>query len=126
MRFESAKAASAQREMKTVAAMDSLSMANLRSSKDDISAFRRVNARTFILRDSVWTDQRYRSDMTTTAIKPFSKAYFDLMVELPELRAVFALGSKVVVVGRDQAIAVSDRGAESLSPAQLAGLVKTW
>jgi len=126
MRFESAKAASAQRAMSTVAAMDSLSLANVSASRDDATSLRRVNSRTFVLRDSVWTDQRYRSGMATTTIKSFSKAYFDLMVQLPELRAVFALGSNVVVVGRDQAIAVSDHGSELLSPAQLAALVKAW
>ena len=44
------------------------------------------NARTFMLQDSVWTDQRYRSEMATTTIKPFSKAYFDVIAALPELR----------------------------------------
>jgi hypothetical protein len=87
---------------------------------------RRVDTRTFVLRDSVWTDQRYRSNMPTTTVKPFSKAYFDLMAEIPELRAAFALGSRVIVVGRDRAIVLADQGVESLTPAQLAALAKAW
>ena len=80
----------------------------------------------FLLRDSVWTDQRYRSEMPTVTIKPFSKAYFDLLNAIPELRAVFALGSRVIVAGRDRAIALSDRGQETLTAAQLAALAKAW
>ena len=126
MRFESAKAASAQRTVSTVAVMDSLSAAAGGRSRDASRSTRRVDTRTFVLRDSVWTDQRYRSDMATTTVKPFSKAYFDLIAELPELRAVFALGPRVVVVGRDRAIALGERGVDSLTPAQLAALVKAW
>jgi hypothetical protein len=64
--------------------------------------------------------------MATTTIKPYSKAYFDVIAALPELRAAFALGSRVIVVGRDRAIALSERGSETLAPAQLAALVKAW
>jgi Ca-activated chloride channel family protein len=122
-RFESAKMATAQRAMSSVAMADSLSMA---VSRETAHSARRIDARTFILRDSVWTDQRYRSDMPTTAIKPFSKAYFDIMTELPELKAVFALGSKVIVVGKDRAISLSDRGAALLGRSELATIVKAW
>jgi len=123
-RFESAKVASAQRTMSTIAAADSLAVANV--GRDAARSVRRVDARTFLLRDSVWTDQRYRSEMTTVTIKPFSKAYFDLLTTIPELRPVFALGSRVIVVGRDRAIALGDRGQETLTAAQLAALAKAW
>src|SRR5262249_62269752 len=76
MRFESAKMATAQRAMSSVAMADSLSAA---VNRDATRSTRRVDARTFNLRDSVWTDQRYRSGMAITAVKPFSKAYFDLI-----------------------------------------------
>jgi Ca-activated chloride channel family protein len=125
MRFESAKTASAQRKATSLAQVDSA------RTRDDLSAanagsVRRVDGRTFVLRDSAWTDQRYRSDMATTTIKPYSKAYFDVIAALPELRAAFALGSRVIAVGRDRAIALSERGSETLAPAQLAALVKAW
>jgi hypothetical protein len=64
--------------------------------------------------------------MPTTTIKPFSQAYFDLLDRLPELRAVFALGARVLVVGKDRAISLSDRGAAQLSPAELKSLVGAW
>ena len=46
---------------------------------------------------------------TTMKIKPFSKAYFDLLAQLPELRAALALGDRVIVVGRDRAISFARR-----------------
>jgi Ca-activated chloride channel homolog len=125
-RFEAAKTASAQRMMSTVAAVDSASAVVGGVARGAEVSTRRVDTRTFVLRDSVWTDQRYRSDMPTTTVKPFSKAYFDLVAAIPELRAAFALGSRVIVVGRDRAIALADQGAESLTTAQLAALAKAW
>lgn len=123
-RFESAKVASAQRAMSTISMADSLAAAT--AGRDAARSVRRVDARTFLLRDSIWTDQRYRSEMPSITVKPFSKAYFDLLNAIPELRPVFALGSRVIVVGRDRAIALSDRGQETMTAAQLAALAKAW
>jgi hypothetical protein len=79
-----------------------------------------------VLRDGVWTDARYTSSMPTTKIKPFSKAYFDIVSALPELRAALALGDRVIVVGRDRAISSGDDGVAELSASALAALVKAW
>ena len=87
---------------------------------------RRVDGRTFALRDGVWRDERYRVGMATTRIKPYSKAYFDLIAELPELKPVFALGNRVIVVGKDRAISLADDGVETLSPQSLTAFVKGW
>jgi hypothetical protein len=87
---------------------------------------RRVDTRTFTLRAGVWTDERYRPAMNTSRIKPFSKAYFDLLSALPELRAVFALGNRVAVAGRDRAIILADDGVDTLSSTALAALTKAW
>jgi len=121
-RFESAKAASAQRSVTSVMAIDSIAAA---ATATRVST-RRVDGRTFVLRDSVWTDARYRPTMPTTNIKPFSRAYFDLLDRLPELRAVFALGSRVVVVGKDRAISLSENGAPELSAAELTSITGAW
>ena len=124
--FESAKAASAQRSMNSVAAMDSMSAVLAGPRADGSLSMRRVDTRTFTLRDGVWTDERYRPAMNGTRIKPFSKAYFDLISALPELRAVFALGNRVVVAGRDRAIILADDGVDTLSSTALAALTKAW
>ncbi len=124
MRFEAAKAAAAQRSASSVATMDSVAAAS--ESRRDGASVRRIDGRTFLLKDSVWTDQRFRTGMNTTKIKAYSKAYFDLLSQLPELKAAFALGSRVIVVGRDRAIALDDKGADALPQATLAALVKAW
>src|SRR5258707_8393442 len=110
--FESAKAASAQRSMSSVAVMDSMSAAMTGPRSDGSLSMRRVDTRTFNLHDGVWTDERYRAAMSTTRIKPFSRAYFDVLAALPELRAVFALGNRVAVAGRDGAIVLADDGVD--------------
>ncbi len=102
-----------------MAAIDSLSLANggPMRDKDEARSTRRVNGHTFVLHDGVWTDVRYHAGMPTTKIKPFSKAYFDLLQQVPELRAVFALGDRVIVVGTTRAIRVDDTGVAELTPA---------
>ena len=65
MRFESAKAASAQRAASTVAAVDSISAAGFSARRvagvavgERAASTRVVNGHTFVLRDGVWTDAR--------------------------------------------------------------------
>jgi hypothetical protein len=130
MRFESAKAASAQRAANSVAVLDSLARAKPsgvgESNDGSAASTRSLNGHTFVLQSGTWTDARYTKSMPTTKIKPFSKAYFDLVAALPELRASLALGDRVIVVGRDRAISTSDDGVAELSPGALAALVKAW
>jgi Ca-activated chloride channel family protein len=87
---------------------------------------RMVAGRRFSLRDSVWTDSRYTSSMRTVTIRPYSKAWFDIVARIPELKAVFAIGDQVVVAGRSVAIAVSANGVERLSDAELVQLAGQW
>ncbi len=126
--FESAKVASAQRSVSNVAAIDSLSLATGRPmrDKDEARATRRVDGRTLVLRDGAWTDARYHAGMQVTTIKPYSKAYFDLLQQLPELKPVFALGDRVVVVGKTSAIRVDDSGVADVAPNALMALVRGW
>jgi Ca-activated chloride channel homolog len=128
-RFESAKAASMQRSVTSLTALDSLARAASPSSTSGTSSrvsTQRIDGRTFVLRDSVWTDTRYRPNMPTTTIKPFSPTYFELLDRLPDLRATFALGSRVIVVGKDRAISLKDNGVEQLSRGELQTLVAAW
>jgi Ca-activated chloride channel family protein len=118
MRFEQAKTAAAQRSAVSAAALDSLSGSS--------ASTRRVGTRSFVLRDGMWTDSRYNVSMTRVAIKPYSKAYFDLLDALPELRDVFSLGARVAVAGRSQAIVLADDGVSDLSRDALARIARTW
>jgi Ca-activated chloride channel homolog len=125
--FESAKAASAQRSASNIAVIDSLSVAASRQrDKDEARTTRRIDGRTFTLRDGAWTDVRYHAGMQLTAIKPYSKAYFDVLRQLPELKGVFAIGDRVVVVGKSGAIRVDDSGVAELVPSALAALARGW
>jgi len=126
--FEAAKVASAQRSMSNVAAIDSLSLANGRPmrDKDEARGTRRVDGRTFMLHDAAWTDVRYHAGMQVTTIKPYSKAYFDLLQQVPELKPVFALGDRVVVVGKTRAIRVDDSGVAEMTPSAMMALVSGW
>jgi Ca-activated chloride channel family protein len=124
MQFEAAKAASAQRVAMNMAAVDSI--ATSRGGSDASSTTRRVDGRTFILRDSVWTDARFHEGMQMTTIKAYSAAYFGLLSRLPELRAALSVGARVVIVGRDRAIAVAENGVTQLSATELTALVDAW
>jgi len=121
--FEGAKVASEQRAAKSLAAVD------LAASAPPISnaaALRKEQGRTFVLRDGIWTDVRYQSSMKTVSVKPYSKAYFDLLSQLPELRGVFAIGDKLIAVGKSTAISVSDAGVNELSAAELSRVARDW
>jgi Ca-activated chloride channel family protein len=124
VQFEAAKAASAQRIAVNASAVDSI--ADSRVGAGAAATTRRVDGRTFILRDSVWTDTRYQTSMRTTEIKPFSAAYFDLLARLPELRGALALGAHIIVVGKDRAIAIADSGVTQLSAADMNAIVNAW
>jgi uncharacterized protein YegL len=129
LRFESAKAAAAQRSVSSLAAADSLSMAaavlpGRSASAPDRS--RAVDGHVFTMRDGVWTDARFAPTIPVTKIVAYSTAYFDLLRALPELRGAFALGSRVVVVGRKTAIRVGDEGSSELAPSVIEALAKAW
>ncbi len=125
-RFEIAKQASAQRDAGSIAALDSMSKVANRAPAPGRPSTRVVDGHTFELRDSVWTDARLTAATQVTRIKPFSKAYFDLLDRLPELRAPFGLGDRVTVVGKLRAISLADDGASDLSSAALAALATAW
>jgi Ca-activated chloride channel family protein len=109
---------------------------SVRSLADDAAAFRvnsargvtmrRAGTRTFVLRDSVWTDARFEEGVRVVSIKPYSDAYFAVVRALPELKEAFALGERVLVRGSKVAIAVSPTGVERLSDAELQALVTSW
>jgi hypothetical protein len=130
-RFEMAKAAAAQRAVGNIASLDSIKAAAPASggaARGDVGAnTRRIDARTFALRDGVWTDIRFRAGMETIIIKPYSKAYFDLVGQLPELRSAFALGDRVIIVGKSLAISLDDsKGAAELTDTIRKSIARGW
>ncbi|HET8770070.1 MAG TPA: VWA domain-containing protein [Gemmatimonadaceae bacterium] len=116
--FESAKAAAAMREARSVADL---------APRAEEQGVTQTSTRRFVLRDSVWVDTRPASDgARTERIRAYSAAYFDVMERLPELREAFALGERVEVHGRAVTIVLDPAGVETMSAASLAALTRDW
>lgn len=120
VQFEAAKTAAAQRSVTNVAAADSAS-----GLREDANV-RHAGNLTFVLRDGVWTDVRYKSSGPVVRVKPFSDAYFRLLELQPDLRDAFTVGERAIIAGRSVAIELTPTGAERLSDGDLALLRDHW
>ena len=118
--FEAAKTAAAQRSATNVAE------ANAASGFADEASVRRMGNLTFVLRDSVWTDVRYRRGLPTVRVKAFSNAYFALIERMPELREAFSVSDRLRVAGRAITIELAPDGSEQLTDRDLALLREHW
>jgi len=81
---------------------------------------------TFVLRDSVWTDVRYKRTGAVLQVKPFSDAYFRLIEMVPDLREAFSVGERVIVAGRSMAIELTPSGKESLTDRDVNLIKDRW
>jgi hypothetical protein len=81
---------------------------------------------TFVLRDSVWTDVRYKQTGTVLRVKPFSDAYFKLIELVPELREPFSVGERLIVSGRSMAIELTQSGVDRLADRDLTLIRDRW
>ena len=87
-----------------------------------VQLIRAISAKTFILRDEVWTDTTFDpAQMTTTKIDFGSERYFDLLAEHPEWGPYFAAGQRVIVVQADQAYEIVGEGGEAATQQQTGG-----
>jgi Ca-activated chloride channel family protein len=120
MRFEAAKTASAQRAATTIAEVDAL------GALRDETSVRRLGSVTLLLRDSVWTDARFKKDAPVLRVKPFSDAYFKLIEMMPDLREPFSFSERLIISGRSMAIELTPRGKEQLTEADLRLLRDRW
>ncbi len=120
--FEAAKMASAQRSAKSLAVLDSLSSA---MGAADALAVRTVNGHTFTLRDGRWVDNALTDSTRVVRVQTFSKSYFALLDRIPELRAMAALGDRVVMAGRRVAIEIVPQAPE-LTAAELDAAERGW
>jgi Ca-activated chloride channel family protein len=126
VQFEAAKSASAQRSATNLSAADSaVGMADFSGSGISGKVTRAGNV-TFVLRDGVWTDVRYRQTGTVLRVKPFSDAYFKLIEMLPDLRESFSVGEQAIVAGRSMAIELTPVGVEKLTDRDVALIRNNW
>jgi Ca-activated chloride channel homolog len=120
VQFEAAKSAAAQRSATSIAAADAAV-----GTREDANV-RRAGTVTFVLRDSVWTDVRYKKSGMVLQVKPFSDAYFKLIEILPDLREPFSIGERVIVAGRSMAIELIPSGEERLTDRDLTLIKDRW
>lgn len=120
--FESARAASEQRAVTSLAVADELGLAKDKAGADA----RRVGSKIFLRRGDTWVDAGRSDSARTIRIKPFSEAYFKLLNTIPELREVFALGNKVIVAGKTATIELADNGSPTISEADLRTIQAGW
>jgi Ca-activated chloride channel family protein len=126
VQFEAAKSASAQRSATNLSAADSaVGMAGFSGGRTSGRVTRAGNV-TFVLRDNVWTDVRYRQTGTVLRVKPFSDAYFKLIELLPDLREPFSVGERAIVAGRNMAIELTLIGVEKLTDRDVALIRNNW
>lgn len=119
-RFEAAKAAAAQRSVTSMAMADSVA-----AISTDARAKRAGNV-TFVLRNGIWTDVRYKNLGPVLRVKPFSDAYFRLIELQPDLREALSVGERAIVAGRSMSIELSPNGVELLSERDQAMLRDRW
>jgi hypothetical protein len=122
IQFEAAKTAAAQRSVTSLSMADEADFSGARQG-DGVT---RAGNVTFVLRDSVWTDVRYKKTGTVLQVKPFSDAYFKLIEMVPDLREAFSVGERVIVVGRSMAIELTSSGKESLTDRDMALIRDRW
>jgi Ca-activated chloride channel homolog len=126
VQFEAAKTAAAQRSVTNLSAADSaMGFSGYASAGPNGNVTRAGNV-TFVLRDSVWTDVRYKKSGTVLQVKPFSDAYFKLLELVPELREPFSVGERVIVAGRGMAIELTPAGEERLTDRDTALIRNSW
>jgi Ca-activated chloride channel family protein len=122
VQFEAAKTAAAQRSVTNLSMADE---ADLSGGRQGGGVTRAGNV-TLVLRDSVWTDVRYKKTETVLRVKPFSNAYFKLIEMVPELREPFSVGERVIVAGRSMAIELTPLGEERLTDRDMALIKDRW
>jgi Ca-activated chloride channel family protein len=122
VQFEAAKTAAAQRSVTNLSMADE---ADLSGGRQGGGVTRAGNV-TLVLRDSVWTDVRYKKTETVLRVKPFSNAYFKLIELVPELREPFSVGERVIVAGRSMAIELTPLGEERLTDRDMALIKDRW
>jgi Ca-activated chloride channel family protein len=129
VQFEAAKTAAAQRSVTSLSAADSAagfggSSVTRRDGRE--GNVTRAGNVTFVLRDSVWTDVRYKKTGAVLQVKPFSDAYFKLIEMLPDLREAFTVGERVIVAGRSIAIELTSSGKETLTDRDMTLIKDRW
>jgi len=121
-----AKAFEAARDAARMRATTNVSAAPERLQAADARVVQRVGTRTFVLKDSTWTDAAAADSMNRIKVKPFSAAYFRLIDAIPDLREIVAIGDKITAAGKAIVIEINASGVETLSDSDLKRVQSQW
>jgi Ca-activated chloride channel family protein len=87
------------------------------SAYNETQVIQYVGDKTFISRNSVWTDTQFDpSKMTTTEIEFGSEAYFNMLANNSQIGKYVALSSRVIFVLNGTAYEITDNGSGSTAP----------
>ena len=120
--FEAARGAAEQRAAKSVAAAD---MSAGYGDSMSAAVIKRAGAKMFAKDGDRWTDAQVKADLPVYKVKAYSRSYFALLEQLPELRESFAIGDRVLVSGKTVAVEVVD-DARELTDTEVAAVVRGW
>jgi Ca-activated chloride channel family protein len=127
--FERARASAKLADSKTLAAADEVASSRLQSltaGGSTAPVSRLAGGRLFIRRDQVWTDVGHADRITVTTVVAYSKAYFELVRQLPELAPYLSVGDEVLIAGRRGSVRVGGSGIDIWKPGQLAEVVRNF
>jgi Ca-activated chloride channel family protein len=126
--FEQARASAKLADSKSLAATESAASDRLETLSRDRAApdTRRAGGRLFIRRGQVWTDVGHADRITVTDVAAYSKAYFELVRQLPEVARFLSVGDEILIAGRQASVRIGPSGVETWQPGQLAALVRNF
>lgn len=127
--FDRARASAKLADSKTLAVADEVASSRLESLSSGTAAApatRLAGGRLFVRRGQVWTDVGHADRITVTTVVAYSKAYFELVRQLPELAPYLSVGDEVLIAGRRVSVRVGESGIDVWKPGQLAEVVRNF
>jgi Ca-activated chloride channel family protein len=91
-------------------------------SEESMDSFKRIQGRNFEKHGEEWVETSFTDKDTAINIKYDSKAYWELLNELPDLSQVFALGEKVVLKVGKVYVKIGDAGREEIDKTE----IRSW
>jgi len=86
-------------------------------------AVKKVGERTFEYVQGFWVDRAYKAGMPTVEVQYLSEAYFKILEAEPQLKDVFVLGEKLVIVVGRKALVIQNEGRARMTDKEVAELL---
>jgi Ca-activated chloride channel family protein len=127
--FERARTSAKLADSKSLAATEAAAedqLATLAPDPASPQSTRRAGGRLFVQRGQVWTDVGHTDRITITEVAPYTRAYFDLVRQLPEVAQYLSVGEEILIAGRRESIRIAPSGVAVWKPGQLPLLVRNF